>query len=76
MDSRSGNLEGNDYERKARYRVWAQSPARFELNNPYRDLPQNASATRQQSPLTRIAGSIAKAAHAHPWDPGATATRR
>ena len=76
MDGRSGNLEGNDYERKVRCRVMAQSPARFELNNPYRGLPQNDPATRPQSPLSKGAGSIAKAAHAHPWDPGTTATRR
>ena len=68
--------KGNDYERKVRYRVMAQSPARFELNNPYRGLPQNDPATRPQSPLPKGAGSIAKAAHAHPWDPGATANRR
>ena len=40
MDSRSGNLEGNDYERKARYRVMAQSPARFELKTPTGTCPR------------------------------------
>ena len=76
MDGHPGNLEGNDYERKVRCRVMAQSPARFELNNPYRALTQDAPATRPQSPLTRVAGSIAKAVYAHPRDPGTTATRR
>ena len=60
MDDHPGSLEGNDYERKVRYRVMAQ------------DVP----ATRPQSPLSRGAGGIAKAAHAHPWEPGTTATRR
>ena len=30
---RLGNLEGNNYERRVRYRVMAQSPARFQLNS-------------------------------------------
>ena len=34
MDGHPGNLEGNDYERKVRCRVMAQSPARFELKPP------------------------------------------
>ena len=76
MDDHPGSLEGNDYERRVRCRVLAQFPTRFELNNPYRALTQDVPATRQQSPLSRGAGGIAKAAHAHPWDPGTTATRR
>ena len=61
-------------EKSAPGHVPVSSP--FSTQPTHMALSQNVPATRPQSPLTRGAGGIAKAAHAHPWDPGTTATRR
>ena len=60
MDDHPENLEGNDYERKVAAGSWPCPQPVFNSTPTHMALTQNVPATRQQSPLSRGAGGIAK----------------